>query len=175
MRGHLLCIAALSLLAACADEDRAGTEGTPANDRGSVATDDRTAPLTQVAADRPDTIVRRPAPASLSFGLLPMGSETLSGTVEAVAKGRSTSFAMHLRQGSAKTSYDATIRLGDCSRLGPTVASLVPATVDSLGKGESQSDVAIPMDSLVNTRMALVFGRAGRPASCGSIPERGQG
>jgi hypothetical protein len=175
MKGAAVALLALALLAGCGDEDRTDTEATPANDRNAVATDDANPPLTEVARDRPDTIVRRPAPARLDLGLLTMPSaeETLTGTVEIAGKGRSSSVTVRLNQGTGRTSYDGAIRLGDCSQLGATVASLIPATLDSLGVGASQSDITIPMDSLVNTRMAVVYGRGGRPAACGAIPQYG--
>ena len=148
MKRPLLAVLALSLLGACGDEDRTGTEGTPANDRSSVA------------------------PASLSFALLPPIGESVVGRVDVTAKGRSSTVAVWLGEGRSRTSYDGAIRLGSCESLGATVASLVPATADSAGVGRAQSDISIPLDSLMKTPMALVYGVGGRPATCGRIPAR---
>ena len=165
----MLALLALSLLSGCGEEDRTGTEATPANDRNSVATDDANPRLREIARDRADTLRVGPAPARLSMDLLPTLDHPLAGRVDLVAKGRSTSVSVAVTQGVPGTSYEGAIRLGDCRRLGPNVAALVPATADSAGVGASSSDISIPMDSLMSTPMAIVFGQGGRPSTCGSI------
>jgi hypothetical protein len=77
---------------------------------------------------------------------------------------------VRLAGGSSHSSYEGAIRLGSCSSMGATVASLNPATADSLGAGRAQTDVPIRMDSLVSTPMVVVYGVGGRPATCGPLP-----
>ena len=169
MKALLMVLVALSL-AACGDEDKTGTEGTPSNDRSATSTDDANPPLTQMAVDRPDTIVRRGAPLAMAVALDPLGALALSGQVEVAGKGEASSFAVRLAGGSSHASYEGAIRLGSCSRMGASVASLNPATADSLGSARAQTDVPIRMDSLVATPMVVVYGVGGRPATCGPLP-----
>jgi hypothetical protein len=171
MRAAPAALLLLSLLCACADENRTETESAPANDRTNIAMNDTAPPLTRVTPGRTDSVTIPTALHGASLVLRPLGTALLSGQAALTAKGEITAVAVRLAQGSSGATFDGAIRLGSCGALGATVASLNPATVDSLGGGRADTDVPISIDSLTHAPFALVYGRNGRPQSCGELPK----
>jgi hypothetical protein len=157
------------LLAGCGDEDRTQTEYTPSNDKTSTSSDDTTA-VPARAVPWPDTLPA-PLPPQDTFAvtLAPLGTARLRGSGQVAAAGTATSVAVTLAQAAGGATYEGAVRQGSCARMGAAVASLVPATADSLGGGRASSDVPVPVDSLTGAPHVLVYGRGGRPEACGAI------
>ncbi|HEX8211549.1 MAG TPA: hypothetical protein VF584_15360 [Longimicrobium sp.] len=164
--------AALLLVAACGDEDRAQTEYTPSNDRASTSLEDSTLVPTRVVAI-PDTAEKPPPPQdTLALALTRLGRGLVQGNGEVAAVGKSTSISVALARGAPGATYEGAVRQGDCAKMGSHIASLFPVSADSLGNGRASSDVPVPIDSLTKGRHVVVYGRGGRPEVCGSVSKR---
>ncbi|MBV9773596.1 MAG: hypothetical protein JO040_06575 [Gemmatimonadetes bacterium] len=165
--GVLLALLALS---ACGDEDRTQTGYTASNDRTSTSGDDTTAvpaPVVPGVADTlPDPL---PPQDTVVVALAPLADSRVRGSGQMGAVGASTAVSVTLSGGSPGITYEGAIRQGACTRMGSTLASLVPVSVDTLGNGRAAGDVAIPLDSLLGGPHVLVYGRSGRPESCAPI------
>lgn len=83
--------------------------------------------------------------------------------------GSATRVVTRLNGAAAGQTYSGMIRRGTCAQLGSRVASLVPATADSLGLASSISDVPVPLRTLRAAPHIIVFGKDNRPATCGTI------
>ena len=166
---HFRTLALLFLLAGCGDEDRTQTGYTPSNDRTSTSSDDTTAVPARAVA-WPDTA---PAPLppqdTLGLALAPLGSAAVRGSGRVAAVGMGTSISVVLAQAAGGATYEGAVRQGNCGRIGPSVAALVPATADTLGAGQASSDVPVPIDSLTGSPHVVVYGRGGRPEACGPV------
>ncbi|MEW5929885.1 MAG: hypothetical protein AB1941_20725 [Gemmatimonadota bacterium] len=166
---HFRTLALVALLAGCGDEDRTQTEYTPSNDRTSTSADDTTAVPARVVP-WPDTApAALPPQVTLGLALAPLGGETVRGSGRVAAAGMATSISVALAQAVGGATYEGAVRQGSCARVGPTVASLVPASTDSLGAGQAASDVPVPIDSLTGSPHVVVYGRGGRPEACGPV------
>jgi hypothetical protein len=99
----------------------------------------------------------------------PFGSVTVRGTGRAASAGTGSSLSVTLAQAAAGATYEGAVRQGSCARMGSTVASLNPATADSLGRGQAASDIPVPIDSLLGAPHVVVYGRGGRPETCGPL------
>ena len=160
----------LLLLTACDAGGSAPREETPANDR--VSTSLAVDSAARAASDVSDTTF---VPATLmgtAFLLAPLGPEMPGGDAQLTAKGEQTAAAVSITGGRAGATYEGVVRQGSCARMGSVVAALVPVSADTLGAGRSQSDLPLPIDSLVGTPHVVAYGRGGRPESCGAIPTR---
>lgn len=157
------------LLAACGDEDRTQTEFTASIDKTSTSADD-TAAVPARAVPVPDTLRQPPPPqGTAAISLAPLGRATLRGSGEVKAVGKASTVSIALSQGIAGTTYEGAIRQGSCAAMGPSVASLLPVSADSLGGGRAQSDVNVPIDSLTSKPHVIVYGPGGRPETCAQI------
>jgi hypothetical protein len=166
---HFRALALLFLLAACGDEDRTQTGYTPSNDRTSTSSDDTTA-MPARAVPWPDTAPVPPPPQdTLGLALAPLGDARVRGSGQVAAVGRATAVSVTLAQAVGGATYEGAVRQGMCARIGPAVASLVPATADTLGAGRASSDVSVPIDSLTGRPHVVVYGRGGRPEACAPI------
>jgi hypothetical protein len=164
--------AALLILAACGDEDRAQTEYTPSNDRTSTSADDSTLVPARVVAI-PDTAEKAPpAQVTLPLALARLGRGLVQGSGEVAAVGKSTSISVALARGAPGATYEGAVRQGDCAKMGSHIASLFPVSADSLGNGRASSDIPVPIDSLTKGRHVVVYGRGGRPEVCGPVSPR---
>ncbi|HEX8271516.1 MAG TPA: hypothetical protein VF615_02620 [Longimicrobiaceae bacterium] len=168
-RAPALSFLVLLLAAACGDEDRTQTGYTPSNDRTSTSLDDTSA-VPARAVPWPDTApATLPPQDTLGLALAPLGDALVRGSGQVAAVGTSTSISVALTQAMGGATYEGAVRQGSCARFGAAVASLVPATADSLGGGRSSSDVPVPVDSLTGAPHVVVYGRGGRPEACGPI------
>lgn len=166
---HFRTLALLFLLAGCGDEDRTQTGYTPSNDRTSTSADDTTAVPARAVA-WPDTApAALPPQDTLGLALAPLGDARVRGSGEVAAVGMATSISVTLAQAVGGATYEGAVRQGVCARIGPSVASLVPASADSLGSGRASSDVPVPVDSLTGKPHVVVYGRGGRPEACGPL------
>jgi len=159
-------------LAACGDEDRTQTDYTASADKNSTSADDSAATPAPAAPAADDT-APRPLPPQISFAvaLSPLApGAAVRGASQAKALAASTSIATTLAGAIAGATYEGAIRQGACNHMGATIASLIPATADSLGAARSSSDIAISADSLTKRAHVIVYGRAGRPEICGPVP-----
>jgi hypothetical protein len=159
----------LLLAAACGDEDRTQTEFTASIDKTSTSADD-TAAIPARAVPVPDTLEQAAPPqGTAAISLAPLGRAMVRGSGEVKAVGKASSVSVALTQGIAGATYEGAIRQGGCAAMGSSVASLLPATADSLGSGRAQSDVNVPIDSLTASPHVIVYGRGGRPETCAQI------
>jgi hypothetical protein len=162
------------VLAACGDEDRTQTGYTASLDKTSTSSDDTTTVPARAAPGIEDTLPAPPhPPRAAALTLSPLVSDSGAGTGDARSVGNATAVRVALTHGASGVSYAGAIREGGCARMGSTVASLIPATADSLGRAQAASDVPIPLDSLMGTPHVVVYGAGGRPQSCGPIPGSG--
>lgn len=170
MRAWALCLGVLLPLAACGEEDRTPSHFTPSSDRRATSADDT---LTRLASAVPGAIEppRRPLPppAAAGVALSPTDTASLRGIGRLAGAGRLTSVSVALTGGKAGTSYQGAIRQGGCARTGATVASLNPVSADSLGLGAASTHVSVPIDSVLGGRHVVVYGKGGRPETCGEI------
>ncbi|HEX2095470.1 MAG TPA: hypothetical protein VHG28_23945 [Longimicrobiaceae bacterium] len=170
MRPRTGLLLGLLALAACGDEDRTQTGYTPSNDRSSTSSDDTTTVPARVVPGRTDTLPDPPPPQdTVALALAPLGTATVRGSGQLAAAGTVTAVSVALAGGAGGATYEGAIRQGACARMGPAVASLVPATADSLGNGAAASDVPVPLDRLLGGPHVVVYGRGGRPESCGVV------
>ncbi|HET7464879.1 MAG TPA: hypothetical protein VFJ82_26790 [Longimicrobium sp.] len=168
----VVLLAASAALAACGDEDRTQTEYTASADKNSTSADDSAATPAPAAPTADDT-APQPLPPQISFAvaLSPLArGATVRAASQANAVAASTSIATTLAGGIAGATYEGAVRQGACDRMGATIASLIPATADSLGAARASGDIPIPADSLTRRAHVIVYGRGGRPEVCGAIP-----
>ncbi|MBW3654460.1 MAG: hypothetical protein KY444_00005 [Gemmatimonadetes bacterium] len=160
----------LLALAACGDEDRTPAHFTPSNDRLATSAGD-SALRPAAAVPILDTLPKKAPPQdtfALAFAPLPYAGAR--GTGQVAAAGKATAISVSLQQAAWGQSYEGSIRQGACDAMGPAVASLNPATADSLGRGQASSDVSVPIDSLTKKPHVVVYGRGGRGEACAAIP-----
>ena len=170
MRALRLLLVVGPLLAACGGDD-GPREETPSNDRTSTSLAvDSAAPA---APDRTDTTFVPSSVMGTAFLLAPVAGSAVAGDAQLVANGERTAVEVSLRGATAGATYEGSVRQGSCERMGSNVASLNPASADSLGRARSQTDIAVPIDSLVGSPHVVAYGPGGRPESCGDIPRAG--
>jgi hypothetical protein len=174
MRARVGVLLMLLAAAACGEDDRTQTDYTPSIDKNSVSADDTVATPAPAAPTADDTAAL-PMPPQLAFAvpLAPLGPGAVRGAGQVKSVARSTAIATSIAGAVAGATYEGAVRQGVCGRLGATIAGLIPATADSLGAGQSSSDIAVSTDSLTRRPHVIVFGRGGRPEICGPIPARG--
>lgn len=166
---HVRTLALLFLLAGCGDEDRTQTGYIPSVDKTSTSTDDTTAVPARAVA-WPDTApAALPPQDTLGLALAPLGDAAVRGSGRVAAAGMATSISVALAGAAGGATYEGAVRQGVCARIGPVVASLIPASADSLGSGQASSDVPVPVDSLTGSPHVVVYGRGGRPEACGPV------
>ena len=170
MRPRTAFLGVLLALAGCGDEDRTQTEYTPSNDRTATSTDDSIAVPGRAVPGVVDTLPDPlPPQGATAVVLTPLGGSPVRGSGQLAAVGTATAVSVRLAQGAAGATYEGAIRQGVCARVGPAVAPLVPATADSLGNGAAASDIPVPLDSLTRRPHVVVYGRGGRPETCGAV------
>lgn len=165
----LLLLIMMMILVGCGDEDRTPAQYTPSSDETSTSADDSTLVPARAVPVRDTAPAPPPAPRVIAFALAPLGAGTLRGSGEAASAGSGTSVSVALAQGARGATYQGAVRQGNCARMGAEIASLVPASVDSLGAGRAAGDVPVPIDSLAGAPHVIVYGRGGRPETCGPI------
>lgn len=174
MRAPVLRLGALLLaVGGCGEEGRTPSHYTPANDKAATSVEDTTPPLARAvpgAVEPPAAPL--PPPASAAVVLEPTDTASVRGSARLASAGHGTEVMVELARGKAGVTYVGEIRLGACGRLGATVASLNPVSADSLGGGAASTRVPVPVDSLLGGRHAVVFGKGGRPETCGEIASR---
>lgn len=169
MRVRTAILAAL-VLAACGDEDKTQTDYTPSNDRTSTSVDDTARSPAPAVAVRDTALAKSPPQDTFAITLAPLGRSRVRGSGQVGAAGKASSVSVTLTGGSPGATYEGAIRQGSCSSAGATIASLFPVSADSLGNGQSASDVSVPIDSLTKKPHVVVYGPGGRPVTCGPIP-----
>jgi hypothetical protein len=165
-----LLVAAAALLAACLEEKRTPVDYTERIERTSVSAADtasRPAPVAPSAQDPPVTLPGSDATAEVTIA--PLTAGRVHGLLRLRGNGGSTIVDAALTAERGAGTYEGAIHVGPCSRLGARVASLIAVSIDSLGTGRSATFVAFPIDTLLVRRHAVVFGRGGRPDSCGDV------
>jgi hypothetical protein len=166
-------IVLLLLLSACGDEDRTQTDYTASLDKASTSSDDTAAAPARAAPGVEDTLPSPARPAAIaSLALQPVVGDSVTGTGQAKSVGNATSVSVALAHGASGTSYAGAVRQGVCLRPGTTIASLVPATTDSLGRGQASSDIPVPLDSLLRRPHVVVYGAGGRVQTCAALSGR---
>lgn len=173
MRPRTGLLVVLLALSGCGDEDQTQTEYTPSNDRTATSTDDSTAVPARAVPGVADTLIDPlPPRGTASVALVPLRPNAVRGNGLLASAGGGTSVSVALSGGAAGATYEGAVRQGVCARIGSAVASLVPATADSLGNGQAASDVLVPLDSLTGAPHVVVYGRGGRPEACGAVGAR---
>lgn len=173
MRVRTGVLVVLLAAAACGDEDQTQTEYTPSNDRTATSTDDSIAIPARVVPGVADTASTPLPPQDTTvLALAPLGTATVRGSGQLAAAGKASSLSVTLAGGAPGATYEGAVRQGACSRLGSAVAPLYPVSADSLGGGRASSSVPVPPDSLTRGRHVVVYGRGGRPETCGAIPSQ---
>jgi hypothetical protein len=170
MRLRMAMVAALLALAACGDEDRTQTEYTPSNDKTSTSAGDTAAPVARAVPVRDTAEVPAPPQDSFPLAFAPLGRATARGTGQVAAAGKATAISVSLVQTAPGSTYEGSVRRGVCAGMGATIASLVPVSADSTGRGQAASDVNVPVDSLTGSPHVVAYGRGGRPETCAQIP-----
>lgn len=171
MRVRTTTLAALLLaLAACGDEDKTQTDYTPSNDRTSTSADDTASSPAPAVAVRDTALEKSPPQDTFALTLAPLGTSRVRGSGQVGAAGKASSVSVRLTGGSPGATYEGAIRQGTCGGAGASIASLFPVSADSLGNGQADSDVSVPIDSLTKKPHVVVYGPGGRPVTCGPIP-----
>ena len=162
----------LLALAGCGDEDRSPAHFTPSNDRSATSAGDSALTPAAAVPERDTLPIKSPPQDTFALTFAPLPYAAARGTGQVAAVGKSTSVSVSLQQATWGQSYEGSIRQGGCDAMGAAVASLVPATADSLGRGQASSDVPVPIDSLTKKPHVVVYGRGGRGEACAAIPSR---
>jgi hypothetical protein len=167
-------VAAAALLTGCMEEKRTPVDYTERIERTSVSAADtagRPAPVAPTAQDPPATMPGSTS-ATSEVTLAPLTGGRVHGLLRLRGNGGSTIIDAALTAERGAGTYDGAIHLGECRRLGSRVAALIAVSIDSAGTGRSATFVPLPIDTLLARRHAVVFGRGGRPDSCGDVGVR---
>jgi hypothetical protein len=158
-------------LTACRQEGRTYHEFTEAAEQTSTSLGDTALrPMPVVPHPRDTFAVPQPSTTgSLSFALTAQAEQKPAGRGTLKANGHSTLATIHLTFPAGAGTHEGVIHSGRCAKLGPTVTDLHPVSTDSLGAGSSASYINIPLDTLRVRPHAVVYGKGGRPHTCGDI------
>jgi hypothetical protein len=159
----------ICFLAACREEQRTPTTFTQSTEQTATHAGDTAVIAAPVIANPRDTLPVPPGSnAVIRLALAPITRVQLHGS--AILKGlpNATSFDVTLQAANGGT-MSGNVRLGTCENPGPSVASLNPVSIDSLGSGRAAGDFPIPIDSLIARPHVIVFGAGLRPEACGAI------
>lgn len=170
MRPSTKALVLLLALGACGDEDRTPAHFTPSNDRSATSAGDSALTPAAAVPERDTLPIESPPQDTFALAFAPLPYAGARGTGQVAAVGKATSISVSLQQAAWGQSYEGSIRQGACDAMGPAVASLVPATADSLGRGQASSDVPVRIDSLTKKPHVVVYGRGGRGEACAPIP-----
>ena len=159
------------MLTACRQEGRTYHNFTEASEQTSTSLGDTTIRPMPVIPNPQDTFaVPQPSTGgTISFPLTMQVEHKPSGNASLKANGWSTIATVHLRSPVGAGTHEGFIHAGRCAKLGPTVTDLHPVSTDSLGIGSAATFVNIPLDTLLARPHAVVYGRGGRPHTCGDI------
>lgn len=159
VRAACSTLALALVLGACAGDDDAA-------DR--VATD--TTLSTTPPAPAPDA---QEASAN-RIAFTPVGTSTLTGDVGVEGDDNGSEIAVTIRNSTDGAVHKGHIHTGTCSTIGGVVAPLGDVTIDGDRDGDAESNVAIPMATVMNGQHIVVYheagGTPGAPALCVAIP-----
>lgn len=160
-RAALSALALALTLGACAgDDDAAG---------GATADTTLAAPT-----PTPTTTATTPATAANRIAFVPVGNSTLTGDVGVEGDGNGTEVDVTIRNSTDGAVHKGHIHTGTCSAPGGVVAPLDDVTIDGDRDGDADTDVAIPMATVMNGQHIVVYhvagGTPGAPALCAAIP-----
>jgi hypothetical protein len=135
------------------------------------------------AADRvaADTTLSTTPPASTTpaaganrIAFTPVGSSTLAGDISVEGDDNGTEIDVTIRNSVDGAVHKGHVHSGTCSTIGGVVAPLGDITIDGDRDGDSETDVQIPMATVMNGQHIVVYheagGTPGAPAVCVAIP-----
>lgn len=159
-RAACSALALVLALGACAGDDDAA-------DR--VATD-TTLSTTTPAAPAPDA---QDASAN-RIAFTPVGTSTLAGDISVEGDDNGSEIDVTIRNSTDGAVHKGHVHTGTCSAIGGVVAPLGDVTIDGDRDGDSETDLALPMATVMNGQHIVVYheagGTPGAPAVCVAIP-----
>ena len=103
-----------------------------------------------------------------------MGTSTLTGDLRVEGEDNGTEIDVTIRNSTEGAVHKGHVHSGTCSTIGGVVAPLGDITIDGDRDGDSETDLAIPMATVMNGQHIVVYheanGAPGAPAVCVAIP-----
>lgn len=104
----------------------------------------------------------------------PIGASQVTGEVRLEEEDGGMQVTVHLRNSTDGAVHKGHIHSGTCDSPGAAVAPLQDITIGSNGEGESESDVEVPMATLMDGQHIVAYHEAnadpGAPVVCAAIP-----
>jgi hypothetical protein len=152
----------------CGEENRTEVDFIPSNEKSVLSTDDVPPELAPVS-NTGSVKFSGGGTGSATAQLTPMPGNAITGDLSMRSTGGTGAATVRLTGGSAGQTYGGTIRRGSCEKPGAMVTSLIPITADSLGSGNSYSDVTVPVSQLTSEPHVVTYGPGGRTETCGGL------